>query len=165
MQNRMFQIHCWRDRAEPLLDAIEFLHLSQLTVPPPPRLYLSEIDIPHPFFFTFSLLAFPGVFFLHPLAPGQEGLLAVWLPTTVQTDEVPIEETPGRAATAPAQLHAAALSGPRPRPNPVTAAGNSQPSRATELWRETRAEPGPRAMEAEGPPGPTLLSGRLGIGR
>ena len=165
MQNRMFQIHCWRDRAEPLLDAIEFLHLSQLTVPPPPRLYLSEIDIPHPFFFpirscTFSLL----VFFLHPLAPGQAGLLAVWLPTTVQTDEVPIEETPGRAATAPAQLHAA-LSGPRPRPNPVTAAGNSQPSRATELWRETRAEPGPRAMEAEGPPGPTLLSGRLGIGR
>ena len=104
------------------------------------------------------------VFFLHPLAGGQAGLLAVWLPTTVQTDEVPIEETPGRAATAPAQLHAA-LSGPRPRPNPVTAAGNSQPSRATELWRETRAEPGPRAMEAEGPPGPTLLSGRLGIGR
>ena len=113
----------------------------------------------------FSLLAYPGVFFSPPFGfPGQEGLLAVWLPTTVQTDEVPIEETPGRAATAPAQLHAA-LSGPRPRPNPVTAAGNSQPSRATELWRETRAEPGPRAMEAEGPPGPTLLSGRLGIGR
>ena len=110
-------------------------------------------------------LGFSGCFFSPPFGfPGQAGLLAVWLPTTVQTDEVPIEETPGRAATTPAQLHAA-LSGPRPRPNPVTAAGNSQPSRATELWRETRAEPGPRAMEAEGPPGPTLLSGRLGIGR
>ena len=112
--------------------------------------------------FSSDPVLFLSWFSLHPLAPRQAGLLAVWLPTTVQTDEVPIEETPGRAA--PAQLHAA-LSGPRPRPNPVTAAGNSQPSRATELWRETRAEPGPRAMEAEGPPGPTLLSGRLGIGR
>ena len=160
MQNRMFQIHCWRDRAEPLLDAIEFLHLSQLTVPPRCICQKSISRI----LFSSDPVLFLSWFSLHPLAPRQAGLLAVWLPTTVQTDEVPIEETPGRAATAPAQLHAA-LSGPRPRPNPVTAAGNSQPSRATELWRETRAEPGPRAMEAEGPPGPTLLSGRLGIGR
>lgn len=161
----MFQIRCWRERSHYwMLLSFCICHNSQFHHP---LVCICQKSISRILFSSRSdpALFLSWFFSLHPFAPGQEGLLAVWLPTTVQTDEVPIEETPGRAATAPAQLHAAALSGPRPRPNPVTAAGNSQPSRATELWRETRAEPGPRAMEAEGPPGPTLLSGRLGIGR
>ena len=78
--------------ADQLLDAIEFLHLSHA------RLYLSEINISHPFlsldsgndkkiwavFFTFLL--------------GQGGLLGVLASgTTVQqTDGVPIESQDGR---------------------------------------------------------------------